>query len=87
LMEARASSRSQVATLTPRERETLAEMAQGKSNAAIAETLTLSDRAVEKHITSVFSKLGVSEEQAVHRRVKAVLLYLANQSKLGSATS
>ena len=87
LMEARASSRSPVATLTPRERETLAEMAQGKSNAAIAETLTLSDRAVEKHITSVFSKLGVSEEQAVHRRVKAVLLYLANQSKLGSATS
>jgi DNA-binding NarL/FixJ family response regulator len=75
-----------VTTLTPRERETLAEMAQGKNNAAIAETLELSDRAVEKHITAVFTKLGLSEELAVHRRVKAVLLYLANQGKLGTAT-
>ena len=86
LMEARAASRSPVATLTVRERETLAEMAQGKNNAAIAESLVLSDRAVEKHITSVFTKLGLSEEQAVHRRVKAVLLYLANQDKRGTAT-
>lgn len=87
LMEARAASRSPVTTLTPRERETLAEMAQGKNNAAIAETLELSDRAVEKHITAVFTKLGLSEELAVHRRVKAVLLYLANQGRLGTATS
>jgi DNA-binding NarL/FixJ family response regulator len=87
LMEARAASRSPVAALTARERETLAEMAQGKNNAAIAEALVLSDRAVEKHITAVFTKLGLSEEQAVHRRVKAVLLYLANQDKLGSAMS
>jgi len=86
LMEARAASRSPVTTLTPRERETLAEMAQGKNNAAIAETLEMSDRAVEKHITAVFTKLGLSEELAVHRRVKAVLLYLANQAKLGMAT-
>jgi DNA-binding NarL/FixJ family response regulator len=85
LMQARAASRSPVATLTARERETLAEMAQGKNNAAIAEALVLSDRAVEKHITSVFTKLGLSEEQAVHRRVKAVLLYLANQDKRGTA--
>jgi len=85
LMEARAASRSPVATLTVRERETLAEMAQGKNNAAIAESLVLSDRAVEKHITSVFTKLGLSEEQAVHRRVKAVLLFLANQDKRGTA--
>jgi DNA-binding NarL/FixJ family response regulator len=86
LMEARAASRSPVATLTVRERETLAEMAQGKNNAAIAEALVLSDRAVEKHITSVFTKLGLSEEEAVHRRVKAVLLYLANRDKRGTAT-
>jgi DNA-binding NarL/FixJ family response regulator len=86
LMEARAASRSPVAALTVRERETLAEMAQGKNNAAIAEALVLSDRAVEKHITSVFTKLGLSEEEAVHRRVKAVLLYLANQDKRGTAT-
>jgi DNA-binding NarL/FixJ family response regulator len=54
-------------------------MASGKNNAAIAETLVLSERAVEKHINSLFSKLGLSEEPDVHRRVKAVLLYLAEQ--------
>jgi DNA-binding NarL/FixJ family response regulator len=87
LLEARAASRSPVATLTPRERDTLAEMAMGKNNAAIAETLMLSDRAVEKHISAVFAKLGLGEEHAVHRRVTAVLLYLANQNKLGTANS
>ena len=61
----------------PREREILGEMAQGKSNAAIAATLVLSTRAVEKHTNSIFSKLGLSEEIDVNRRVKAVLLYLA----------
>lgn len=65
--------------LTPRESEVLAEIAQGKNNAAVAESLVLSPRAVEKHINSVFSKLGLSEEPDVHRRVKAVLLYLADQ--------
>jgi DNA-binding NarL/FixJ family response regulator len=63
--------------LTPRETEILREMASGKSNAAIAETLVLSERAVEKHTNSIFSKLGLSEERSVNRRVKAVLLYLA----------
>ena len=63
--------------LTPRERETLGEMAQGKNNAAIAASLVLSERAVEKHINAIFSKLGLSEEPDVHRRVKAVLLYLS----------
>ncbi len=63
--------------LTPRETEILREMATGKSNAAIAETLVLSERAVEKHTNSIFSKLGLSEERNVNRRVKAVLLYLA----------
>jgi DNA-binding NarL/FixJ family response regulator len=83
LIAARQAARSPIATLTPRERETLAEMAQGKNNSAIAESLMLSDRAVEKHISAVFTKLGLTEEQAVHRRVKAVLLFLADQEKLG----
>jgi DNA-binding NarL/FixJ family response regulator len=52
-------------------------MAQGKSNAAIASTLVLSERAVEKHINSIFSKLHLSEERDINRRVKAVLVYLA----------
>jgi DNA-binding NarL/FixJ family response regulator len=63
--------------LTRREREILAEMAQGKSNAAIAATLVLSERAVEKHINSILSKLHLTEEPDVNRRVKAVLVYLA----------
>ena len=66
--------------LTPREREILAEMAQGKSNAAIASSLVLSERAVEKHSNSIFSKLGLSEERDVNRRVKAVLLYLSDRT-------
>ena len=65
--------------LTPREQEVLAEMAQGRNNAAVASALGLSERAVEKHINSVFSKLGLSEEPDVNRRVKAVLLYLADR--------
>jgi DNA-binding NarL/FixJ family response regulator len=69
---------SEVDRLTPREREILGEMAQGKSNAAIAAALVLSTRAVEKHTNSIFSKLGLSEEVDVNRRVKAVLLYLAD---------
>ena len=63
----------------PRESEVLAEMAQGRNNASVAAALGLSERAVEKHINSVFSKLGLSEEPDVHRRVKAVLLYLADR--------
>ena len=54
-------------------------MAQGRNNAAVASALGLSERAVEKHINSVFSKLGLSEEPDVNRRVKAVLLYLADR--------
>lgn len=65
--------------LTTRELEILGEMAQGKSNAAIARSLVLSERAVEKHSNSIFSKLGLSEELDVNRRVKAVLLYLAER--------
>jgi DNA-binding NarL/FixJ family response regulator len=71
-----AQSNSPLAELTPREHQTLAEMAQGKSNAAIAQALFLTERAVEKHINSIFSKLGLSEERDTNRRVKAVLLFL-----------
>jgi DNA-binding NarL/FixJ family response regulator len=63
--------------LTPRERQVLGEMAQGKSNAAIAEHLALTKKAVEKHVGSIFGKLGLPEEHVVSRRVAAVLLYLA----------
>jgi len=66
--------------LTPRETEILGEMAQGKNNAAVAAALVLSERAVEKHINSIFSKLALSQEPDVHRRVKAVLLFLSAQS-------
>ena len=69
--------------LTAREREILGEMAQGKSNAAIAAALILSERAVEKHSNGIFSKLGLSEERDVNRRVKAVLLWLADQPPRG----
>ena len=62
--------------LTPRESEVLAEMAQGKSNSAIGTALVLSERAVEKHINSIFSKLGLTEEPQLNRRVKAVLMLL-----------
>jgi DNA-binding NarL/FixJ family response regulator len=73
----RRGERSPLDFLTPRERETLGEMATGKSNAAIAAALGLSERAVEKHINSIFSKLNLTEEPDVNRRVKAVLVYLA----------
>ena len=70
---------SPLRVLTPRETEILGEMAQGKNNAAVAASLVLSERAVEKHINSIFSKLALSQEPDVHRRVKAVLLFLAAQ--------
>lgn len=70
---------SPLARLTPRETEILSEMAQGRNNAAIAAALTLTERAVEKGINSIFSKLMLSEERDVHRRVKAVLLFLTHQ--------
>ena len=69
--------RSPLGFLTPRELEILSEMAQGRSNAGIAGALVLTERAVEKHINSMFSKLGLAEEREVNRRVKAVLLFLS----------
>jgi DNA-binding NarL/FixJ family response regulator len=80
LVQARSKRRtSDLEWLTPREAEILSEMAQGKSNAAIAKALSVSERAVEKHSNSIFSKLGLSEEPDVNRRVKAVLVYLSAQ--------
>lgn len=62
--------------LSPREREVLGEMALGKNNAAIAASLFLTERAVEKHTNAIFGKLGFAEEPDLNRRVAAVLLYL-----------
>jgi DNA-binding NarL/FixJ family response regulator len=68
---------SPLAELTAREREVLSEIAQGKSNAAIADSLVLTKRAVEKHINSIFLKLNLSEVEDVSKRVKATLLFLS----------
>ena len=86
LVEALDAARSKRAdspldTLTPREREVLGAVAQGKNNAAIAAGLFLTERAVEKHINSIFSKLGLGEEPDVHRRVKATLVYLGRTDR------
>jgi DNA-binding NarL/FixJ family response regulator len=72
--------RSPLAELTQREREILGEIAQGKSNRAIADQLVLSKRAVEKHINAIFLKLGLSHDEDVSRRVKAALIYLSQPS-------
>jgi DNA-binding NarL/FixJ family response regulator len=79
----RQRSRSPIEFLTPREREILGEMAQGRSNASIAATLFLSERAVEKHINSIFSKLHLTEERDVNRRVTAVLMFLGSNGDAG----
>jgi DNA-binding NarL/FixJ family response regulator len=68
---------SPLAQLTPRESDVLREMAEGKNNAGIAQALVLTERSVEKVIHSIFLKLGLAWEPAVHKRVKAVILYLA----------
>jgi DNA-binding NarL/FixJ family response regulator len=66
-------------TLTDREQEILALVAEGRSNGDIAETLVVTKRAVEGHINSIFSKLELGEPEKVDRRVKAALLYLTEQ--------
>jgi DNA-binding NarL/FixJ family response regulator len=68
---------SPLSELTPRELEVLSEIAQGKSNAAIGDSLVLTKRAVEKHINSIFLKLNLSDAGDVSKRVKAALLFLA----------
>jgi DNA-binding NarL/FixJ family response regulator len=75
--------RSSLEGLTPRELETLALVAEGRSNAAIAESLVLTKRAVEKHVNAIFAKLELGDPDHVSRRVKAVLLYLADRDAAG----
>jgi DNA-binding NarL/FixJ family response regulator len=72
------SDSSPLGELTVREREVLAEIAQGKSNAAIAESLVLTKRAVEKHINAIFMKLGLAQADEVSKRVKAALMFLSD---------
>jgi DNA-binding NarL/FixJ family response regulator len=69
--------------LSPRELDVLAAMAEGKSNHGIAEALVVSQATVEKHVTSIFHKLGLSQELTEHRRVLAVLAYVDSQSEYG----
>ena len=77
LVQARSSRPSAIDQLTPREREVLGCIAEGQNNAAVADALFLSERAVAKHINSIFAKLALGEETGSHRRVKAVLMWLA----------
>jgi DNA-binding NarL/FixJ family response regulator len=72
-----AAERSPLQELTAREREVLSEIAQGKSNTAIAESLFLTKRAVEKHINAIFLKLGLTDAQDASKRVKATLMLLS----------
>jgi DNA-binding NarL/FixJ family response regulator len=73
---ARRREHDPLAELTPREREVLALMAEGRSNRAIATALVIGDKTVETHVASIFSKLGLEEAPDDHRRVLAVLTWL-----------
>jgi DNA-binding NarL/FixJ family response regulator len=75
-MLGRRQSKSPVALLTQRERDVLGAMAEGKSNQGIADSLFVTEAAVEKHVTSIFHKLGLSPTTSEHRRVHAVLTFL-----------
>jgi DNA-binding NarL/FixJ family response regulator len=75
-MLGRRGAKGPLAELTPREREVLAAMAEGMSNQGIAEALFVTDAAVEKHVRSIFQKLGLTQTALEHRRVLAVLTYL-----------
>lgn len=66
--------------LTPRELEVLSNMAQGRTNRGIAQALHLSQSSIEKHISTIFTKIGVAQEEATHRRVAAVLTYLREEA-------
>ena len=72
---------SPVGELTPREREVLRKMAEGENNGSIAADLVVTEQSVEKVIHSIFMKLGLTWEPAVHKRVKAVILYLAESDR------
>jgi DNA-binding NarL/FixJ family response regulator len=78
LVEARAkANQSPLDLLTPREREVLAAIASGLNNTAISEMLVVNRRSVEKHVNSIYLKLGLSHDNSIHPRVKAALIYLA----------
>jgi DNA-binding NarL/FixJ family response regulator len=79
----RARESDPLAGLTPREREVLGLMAEGRTNVAIAEQLVVTERAVEKHVTSIFGKLGLEAGPADHRRIMAVLTFLDRQEPSG----
>jgi DNA-binding NarL/FixJ family response regulator len=82
LVQARAHANdSPLAALTEQERRVLAQMAEGKSNAAIADSLGLSIRAIEKHTHSIFAKLGLAGSAEISRRVKAVLMFLSGEGQ------
>jgi DNA-binding NarL/FixJ family response regulator len=83
-MVSRERRRNPLGALSERERDVLALMAEGRSNLAIAERLVVNTRTVESHVGSILTKLGVSPEPDDHRRVRAVLLYLAHQDGEGS---
>jgi DNA-binding NarL/FixJ family response regulator len=83
LSERSRAERSLLRTLTPREQEILAELASGKSNAAIARELFITRRSVEHHVSAIFSKLALAEEADISRRVHATLLFLADREPLG----
>lgn len=86
LMNARRGS-DPLATLTAREREVLAAVARGGSNAAIAAELFVTERAVEKHINAIFAKLGLTADSDVNRRVAAVLIYLGGRPFSGGGST
>lgn len=77
LVASRSSSDSPIDTLTPRETEVLGKIAEGGNNASVAAALHISEKAVAKHINSIFSKLGLGEAPDANRRVKAVLIWLS----------
>ncbi|WP_308268692.1 response regulator transcription factor [Yinghuangia soli] len=74
----RSRKQNVLVTLTPREREVLGYMAEGRSNGAIAQAMVVSDGAVEKHVSNIFGKLGLAPSETDHRRVLAVLAYLGS---------
>ena len=79
-VRARAAT-SPLRDLTTRERDVLRKMAEGRNNASIGQDLVVTERSVEKVINSIFMKLGLTWEPAVHKRVKAVILYLAESDR------
>jgi DNA-binding NarL/FixJ family response regulator len=79
LARRRRQDRSPLEELTPRQREILADIAAGKSNLAIARERELTQRAVEKHVSEIFGRLGLANDETYSRRVQATLMYLADR--------